>query len=235
MKGRHIFFAIVTIILPFVILMNGVLLVFTENFLKYEYNTPDFPEDPYGFTLEERTEYGTKSVNYITNVLDRMPETYLADLTMKDETPLYNEREVSHMAEVKAVFQGCRAVMAMMIVFIILTGWLVTRSPDSFPGFLRALAWGSFLTLLILLVVGIGIYTGFDALFDGFHHLFFTGDSWLFYENDSLIRLFPEPLWVNGFALAALFSALIALGILILSLLCLKKVRISQKKKSLIR
>ncbi len=234
MKGRHIFFTIVMIILPFVILMNGVILVFTENFLKYEYNTPDFPEDPYGFTLEERIEYGTESVNYITNVLNRIPDSYLADLTMKDGTPLYNEREVSHMADVKAVFQNCRALMAMMIVFIILTGWLVTRRPDSFPGFLRALAWGSSLTLLIMILIGIGIYTGFDTLFDRFHHLFFTGDSWLFYESDSLIRLFPEPLWISGFSLAALFSALIALGILILSLICLKKVRTSQKKKRVI-
>ena len=231
MKGRHIFFAIVTIILPFVILMNGVILVFTENFLTYEYKTPDFPADPYGFTLEDRIEYGTKSVNYITNVLDKLPETYLADLTMKDGTPLYNEREVSHMADVKNVFQICRGVMAMMIVFIILTGWLVTRRPDSFPGFLRALAWGSSLTLVILILVGIGIYTGFDALFDGFHHLFFTGDSWLFYENDSLIRLFPEQLWVNGFALAALLSAMLAFGILLLSLIGLKKIRSSRKKK----
>ena len=231
MKGRHIFFAIVTIILPFVILMNGVILVFTENFLIYEYKTPDFPEDPYGFTLEERIEYGTESVNYITNVLDRLPETYLADLTMKDGTPLYNEREVSHMADVKNVFQGCRAAMAMMIVFIILTGWLVSRRPDSFPGFLRALAWGSSLTLVILILVGIGIYTGFDAVFEGFHHLFFTGESWLFYESDSLIRLFPEPLWINGFALAALLSAMLAFGILLLSLICLKKVRSTRKKK----
>ena len=230
MKGRHIFFAIVTLILPFVILMNGVLLVFTENFLTYEYKTPDFPEDPYGFTLEERIEYGTKSLNYITNVLNRLPDSYLADLTMKDGTKLYNEREVSHMEDVKAVFQGCRGVMAMMIVFIILTGWLVSKRPDSFPGFLRALAWGTSLTLVILILVGIGIYTGFDALFEGFHHLFFTGDSWLFYESDSLIRLFPEPLWINGFSLAALFAGLIALGILILSLICLKKLRIRSKR-----
>ena len=230
MKGRHIFFAIVTLILPFVILMNGVLLVFTENFLTYEYKTPDFPEDPYGFTLEERIEDGTKSLNYITNVLNRLPDSYLADLTMKDGTKLYNEREVSHMEDVKAVFQGCRGVMAMMIVFIILTGWLVSKRPDSFPGFLRALAWGTSLTLVILILVGIGIYTGFDALFEGFHHLFFTGDSWLFYESDSLIRLFPEPLWINGFSLAALFAGLIALGILILSLICLKKLRIRSKR-----
>lgn len=233
MKGRHIFFAIVTIILPFVILMNGVILVFTENFLTYEYKTPDFPADPYGFTLEERIEYGTESVNYITNVLNKMPETYLADLKMKDGAPLYNEREVSHMADVKNVFQGCRALMGMMVIFIILTGWLVTRRPDSFPGFLRALAWGSSLTLLILILVGIGIYTGFDALFEGFHHLFFTGDSWLFYESDSLIRLFPEPLWINGFALAALLSGMLAFGILLLSLIGLKKVRSSRKKKGI--
>ena len=54
MKGRYLFFAVVTIILPFVILMSAVTMVFTPAYLVHEYKSPDFPADPYGFTLEER-------------------------------------------------------------------------------------------------------------------------------------------------------------------------------------
>lgn len=223
MKGRYIFFAIVTVILPFVILMSAVTIVFTPAFLVQEYKKPEFPDDPYGFTLAERTEYGTASVNYITDVLNKIPDDYLAGLQMKDGTPLYNERELSHMQDVRDVFQTSRAVMACMIVFIILTGWLVSRRPDSLPGFLRTLIWGSSLTLFLIVLIGIAIITGFDAFFDGFHHLFFNGDSWLFYETDSLIRLFPEPLWVDGFSLAVTIAAITAVLILVLSLICRQK------------
>ncbi len=235
MKGRYIFFAIVTIILPFVLLMNGVMLVFTAEFLQYEYKKPGFPPDPYGFTLEERMEYGTASVHYITDVLNRDPDADLEGLKMKDGTPLYNERELSHMRDVRQVFGNARAVMAGMIVFIIITGWLVSRRPDSLPGFLRSITWGSVLTILLLVLVFVGILTGFDAFFEGFHHVFFSGDSWLFYENDSLIRLFPEPLWSEGFLMTAILTAALAFLIFLVSVLAWRKVRIIQNKKKMIQ
>ena len=226
MKGRHIFFAITAVILPFILMMNSVVLVFTTEFLQYEYKTPEFPEDPFGFTLDERIEYGSASVKYITNVLDKLPEDYLAGLKKKDGTPLYNERELSHMEDVKIVFQRSRAVMAAMVVFVIITAWLVSKKPDALLGFLRSLEVGSILTLALIVGVGFGIVTGFDAFFDAFHHLFFTGDSWLFYADDSLIRLFPEPLWVNGFTLAAILTAIFAVLILIITILAGRKIRI---------
>ena len=231
MKGRHIFFAIVMIFLPFVLLMNGVMLVFTAEFLQYEYRKDDFPEDPYGFSLEERMEYGTASVHYIIDVLDRDPDAALAGLKKKDDTPLYNERELSHMHDVRTVFQNSRAVMAAMIVFIIITGWLVSKRPDSLPGFLRTLAWGSALTILLIALAGIGIVTGFDDFFEQFHHLFFTGDSWLFYADDSLIRLFPEQLWVDGFTLAVILTAILAFLVFLVSIMAWRKVRIIQQKR----
>lgn len=232
MKGRHIFFVITAIILPFILLMNGVILVFTPEFLQYEYKKDNFPPDPYGFTLEERISYGTDSVHYITDVLNRDPDGFLKSLTKGDGTALYNERELSHMHDVRQVFQNSRAAMAAMIVFIIVTGWLVSKKPDSLPGFLRALSYGSLLTLFLLVLIFIGITTGFDAFFDGFHHIFFTGDSWLFYADDSLIRLFPEPLWEDGFALAALLTAVLALLLFIVSLMAWKKVRALHQRLS---
>ena len=48
----------------------------------------------------------------------------------------------------------------------------------------------------------------FWAFFEGFHSLFFEGDSWLFQYSDTLIRLFPLRFWQDTF----LFAALIAVG-----------------------
>ena len=84
MKGRHIFFTITALCLPFVLLMNAIILIFTPAYLVHEYKRPDFPPDPYGFTLEERIEYGTESVNYITDFSQKYHDNYLAELKMKD-------------------------------------------------------------------------------------------------------------------------------------------------------
>lgn len=229
-KGRHIFFTITAIILPFVLLMNAITLIFTPQYLVSRYKSPDFPPDPYGFTLEERIEYGTDSVNYITDSRHQYPDDYLATLAKKDGTPLYNEREVSHMYDVRVVFQNARFAMAVMVVFIIITMLLVSRHPGSLQGFLKALTWGASLTLFVIILTGIGILTGFDEFFEAFHHLFFTGDSWLFRTDDSLIRLFPEPLWIHGFSLAAILTAVFALLILAVSMTASKRVQKSREK-----
>ena len=223
MKVRYIFFTIIALILPFVLTMNAVTLVFTPSYLVHEYKSKDFPPDPYGFTLEERIEYGTESVNYITNPGQKYADDYLAGLKMKNGSLLYNERETSHMYDVRVVFQNSRAVMSVMIVFIMVTVLLVSRKPAALPGFLKSLTWGSSLTLFLIVLVGVGILTGFDAFFEAFHHLFFTGDSWLFYADDSLIRLFPEKLWIDGFSHAAGLTALFAVVILVVSVIFTKK------------
>lgn len=232
MKGRYFFFTVTALIIPFVLLMNAIILIFTPAYLVHEYKRPDFPADPYGFTLEERIEYGTESVNYITDLSNKYPDDYLAGLKMKDGTPLYNEKEIAHMYDVRVVFRNARAAMSFMIVFIIVTILLVSRKPDALQGFLKSLIWGASLTLALIIMVGVGILTGFDAFFEAFHHLFFTGDSWLFWETDSLIRLFPEPLWVHGFTLAAVLTALFAVVLLVISAVFLQKI---SKKKSRLR
>ena len=229
MKGRTVFFAIITVILPFILLMSCVILVFTPAFLTYEYKKPDFPPDPYGFTLEQRIDYGTASVYYITETIHRYGDDFLAGLRIDEDTPLYNERELSHMKDVKVVYQASRAVLGVMLIFVILTILLVWKNPDSLGGFLRALRNGAWLTIALIGVVIVLIMTSFDALFDGFHRIFFTEESWLFWESDSLIRLFPEKLWVDGFTLTAALTLIFAGLIIIFMNIVLRKVQIPAK------
>jgi uncharacterized membrane protein len=64
---------------------------------------------------------------------------------------------------------------------------------------------------LIGLIVAVGMTASPDLFWDFFtlfHALFFEGDSWLFLNSDTLIRLFPIRFWQDAF----LLGALIALG-----------------------
>ncbi|HQL40021.1 MAG TPA: hypothetical protein PKV95_11150, partial [Anaerolineaceae bacterium] len=60
---------------------------------------------------------GILSLQYITT---NAPITALSDLTFPDGSPLYNERELSHMDDVQRVYQ--RMVLAWMAIGALLLG-----------------------------------------------------------------------------------------------------------------
>lgn len=231
-RSRGIFFTILAVILPYILLMNSVLLVFTKGFLEHEYHLSDFPKDPYGFTLEERIEYGNASVDYITSFeSDDAADAKFAALKMKDGSPLFNERELSHMKDVRIVFRNARAVLSVMVLYVLFVILLVCRNIDAISGLCDALLWGGGLSLGILGLILVLILIGFDSFFTTFHSIFFSSGTWLFWESDSLIRLFPEKLWVDGFTLAGGLAVFFSVLIIVIALTARKKMRVLPPKK----
>ncbi len=197
----------VSIILPFFLLMSAIRLVFQPVFLQLEYNAPGFPQDPYGFTKEDRLKWGRISLDYLFNDADI---SFLADQRLPDGSPLYNERELGHMLDVKNLIQlmlkvwlGLFVVLALVLIWAWRGNWL--------PEFGRAYARGGWLTLGIIAAILIAIAVSFDWLFTAFHRIFFEGDTWLFLYSDSLIRLFPLRLWQDGFIAMGIVTALLAI------------------------
>src|SRR5690348_4837880 len=79
----------VTLMLPLLlVLINAGLLTMTPVFMRWEYQRPSLPPDPYGFTTEDRLEYGPRGLAYLFN--NEGPE-YLGDLRFDDGTPVFNE------------------------------------------------------------------------------------------------------------------------------------------------
>jgi len=140
--------------------------------------------------------------------------SYLGDLKFPGGAPLYNERELSHMADVKGVVQGALWVWYVSVAILILLAFVASRGSWMFE-YMDALRRGGW--WMIGLAVSLGFIAGagillnpdiFWVFFSWFHSLFFTGDSWLFYYSDTLIRLFPIRFWQDAF----LAAAVIALG-----------------------
>ncbi len=67
----------------------------------------------------------------------------------------------------------------------------------------QAYLWGAkrggMLTLILTASLAILASINFTEFFAQFHHLFFEGDTWLFYFSDTLIRLFPMRFWRDAF------------------------------------
>jgi integral membrane protein (TIGR01906 family) len=196
--------ALISLSMAFFLIMTAVRLLLTPVYAQVEYRMPYFPADSYGFTLADRLKFSRVSIDYLINDAGI---SYLADQRIDAQTPLYNERELSHMFDVKVLVQRMLlawAILAGLYAVILVLAWRNKWLTDLG----RAMSNGGKITigLIILILVGVGV--SFDWLFTEFHHLFFTGDSWLFLYSDSLIRLFPIPFWRDAFILMGAFTIL---------------------------
>ena len=106
-----------TLLTPIFLLGLGLRILLTPIFYNIEYRMPYFPPDTYGFTLEDRLHWAPYAVDYLLNNADI---SYLGDLTFEDGSPLYNERELSHMHDVKLVTKG--ALQVWYIAVLLLAG-----------------------------------------------------------------------------------------------------------------
>lgn len=197
---------LVTISSPFVIIMLAVRILFTPLFLIIEYNFPGFPPDSYGFTTEDRLRWGTDSMNYL---FDRTNTKSFSDLRFEDGSNIYNDREISHMIDVKVLLQKMLNIFYVILGIYILI-FIASIINKNYQYFYKGLSRGGWLTIGLITVIIAGIVISFDQLFTLFHKLFFTGDTWLFNYSDTLIRLFPMRLWQDAFIMMGVISLIIS-------------------------
>ncbi|MDX1994875.1 MAG: TIGR01906 family membrane protein [bacterium] len=184
-----------TLAVPVLLVLFSVRLVMTPLFLQLEYNRPGFPEDDYGFTREDRLRLAPYAVNYLLNDADI---GYLGDLTFPDGSPLYNERELRHMEDVKVV---TRAAFTFLIILslgaAVVTAVLAYRA-ETRRDLRTGLMQGSILTLSIIGTIIVVAIAAWDFFFTAFHEVFFESGTWRFLYSDTLIRLFPEQFWFDA-------------------------------------
>jgi len=210
---------LITIIIPFVLIGLGIRVLLTPLFPNIEYRLPYFPPDSYGFSTQDRLRWGMDGINYLLNSADI---TYLGDLKSSDGTMLFTEPELSHMHDVKVVVQNFLKVWYLVIAALIVLGiwaWRAKWWPDYSLGLRR----GGWLTVILAVTVGVIATLGasgngdlFWNFFADFHHLFFQGNSWLFPDSDTLIRLYPLQFWQDAVLYIGIISLIggLALGFL---------------------
>src|SRR5688572_31322162 len=90
---------LVSILVPLTLIGIALRLLLTPLYYTVEYNMPYFPVDEYGFTKEDRLRWAPFAVKYLVNDADI---SYLGNLKFEDGSPLFNERELSHMEDRKS-------------------------------------------------------------------------------------------------------------------------------------
>ncbi len=199
---------LLSLALPCLLLTAATRLLLSYEFLHFDYTRGGFPADAYGFSTADRLQYGRYAIDYLFN---DAPIAFLADLRLPlllcwqppldaEDCPLFNESELRHMRDVKQLTRVVFALglaSALLILGAILLDWQLA---------LVGLRRGAWLTLLLIAALGLVSLAAWDNAFDRFHEIFFAAGSWRFPFSDSLIRLYPEQLFVD----AALAIALMA-------------------------
>lgn len=186
---------IVSVLLPLVVLMLSVRLLITPVFAKIEYRTPGFPEDPFGFVLEDRLRWSQPAIKYLVNAEQI---SYLYELTFETGEPIFNQQELSHMEDVKDVVTGMRIALAGALLVVLVLSVFMIRN-----GFreqlISAFSRGGWLLIGLIAAIILFVALNFNDLFTWFHKLFFESGTWQFYTSDTLIRLFPMRFWRDAF------------------------------------
>ncbi len=197
-------FWLATLFVPVVLVLAAVRLMMTPLYIQVEYRMPGFPPDPYGFTFEERLHWADISRQYLLN---REGIEFLANQRLDASTPLFNERELRHMLDVKIVMRGALVVLYLAGLYLLALGFWSRRS-GKWGEYKEALSWGGWLSVGLIAAILAYLALNFNSLFINFHKVFFEGDTWMFKYSDTLIRLFPLRFWRDAFLWIGAVTAL---------------------------
>ena len=209
--SRKVLGWVITVLIPPILLMMSVRLMISPIFARVEYRMPGFPDDPYGFTLDDRLRWSEPAINYLVNTEDI---TFLSSLKFEDGEPVFNDRELSHMQDVKGVVTGMRIALAISMVGLLAATFFGARKGsrmDVLAAYRRG-AWALFGLIFSILIF---VALSFNQLFTWFHQIFFESGTWMFLTSDTLIRLFPMRFWRDAFIFVGLLSIILA-GLILL-------------------
>jgi integral membrane protein (TIGR01906 family) len=130
-----------------------------------------------------------------------------------DGQPVLNERERSHMGDVRGVFAGF-AALAVVAAAGLVVAYAGARRLGHPERWWRAVRAGALGTIVGVVIGGFISVFAFDAAFEVFHRLFFAGGTYLFDpRTDRLVQLFPFQFWDE--TTMALGAVIVAIALLV--------------------
>jgi integral membrane protein (TIGR01906 family) len=186
---------------PIVLLGNALWLLFNPWLVDVQYALPGFPDEP-SLSDGERRELAVTGVDSVRPWGGGTE--LLREAELPDGEPAFTEREIQHMADVRGLLAAFLIAWAVSLVLAVGAALALRRVAE--PGAVtRAVARGAIVSLAAIALIGLVMLIDFEFFFDGFHGVFFEGDSWRFNETYTLRQLYPDYFWaVAGGGVAAL-------------------------------
>jgi len=131
------------------------------------------------------------------------------------EIEMFNEREITHMSDVKDVmtvmFNAVWVTGAMVV--IVVAGGFFLLGRGFLPMLRSGIMWSTIAGLSVAALFGLATLIDFNTTFQLFHEVVFRNDFWKLNPSQSLLlRLFPQGFWFAATLLLVVITA-VQLGI----------------------
>lgn len=190
-----------------------------------EYEKYDVLDD-LGMTMEDTMHVTREMMAYLRGDRDVLSVETTVEGRQQD---FFNEQDRFHMAEVRDLFIGgldlrlgaCAAAVLCILILIFLRADWRKIVPRSYWIVLAVIG-------VLLAVFAAAAVIDFNAVFVGFHHIFFDNDLWLFDPaEDYMIRMLPEGVFAD---MVVRIGVLFAGGMIVLFILSMLPGILERKK-----
>ena len=198
--------AIIVIFLPLAILLSNLRIFINPWFTTYEYSRTGFPPDSMGMSKDTRVRLANRAIKYLVSSEN---VSYLNQDKDIDGNPMYNERELHHMEDVKLLVGRVLILWRTSILLVIGSFMWLYFKPNTDDIIKQSVSYGSGVIVVGIIALLAYILINFDSFFTNFHQIFFEAGTWTFSYTDMLIRLFPPRFWsdvATYIAAASLFE-----------------------------
>lgn len=155
-------------------------------------------ESTTGLTESQLSEVATQIRDYFNSDEELLDVRVTAD---GDARPLFDQREIIHMRDVKELLHTVYRVQegAFLFLFTFSTVGFLILSSEFAERIRRLFFRGMVFTYGTIGVIGLVSLVGFNLLFRWFHEVSFNNDFWLLDPSTSfLVRLFPQGFWLES-------------------------------------
>ena len=140
---------------------------------------------------------------YDAGELDAVTGSILGDLVLwrgdfdvaVGGTPVLGAAERGHMRDVRSVFGGFWLAVLAGAVVLVIAARRTRRDVVARAAAWRAAGSGARALGVLIAIAGVFALVAFDAAFELFHRLFFSGNYTFDPATDKLVQLFPEAFW----------------------------------------
>jgi len=196
---------IVTVLVPAVLLGNALLIMLVPWMADVQYAIPGFPDDPLGLAGDDRSELAETGIRSIWPIGEGT--TLLEQADLPDGEPAFQTKEIVHMEDVSQLVRTALIAWLVAVAVGALACFAIQRTAGR-ESLTRALGFGARFTLILMAAAGIFMLVAFEFFFNGFHTIFFEGDTWRFADYSTLRRIYPDAFW----GIASAFFAILTLA-----------------------
>ncbi len=140
-----------------------------------------------------------KSIHVLLDYLDDKRDNIDSKITWYGHSQaMFNEKEKSHMVDVKALYQNALKVgyMSALIFVLILIYFFMNEKKNKFAYLSKGMIRAALSFVVLLVFFGFWIFTDFTSFWTWFHTLFFSNQLWLLDPStDFMINMLPETIF----------------------------------------